>query len=86
MCLEVKTKQKKIQFSVLYLASKLKSMWPCQKPQKRCIIIQNGRQNEVPVITYVTVPTVTGHKENKTCRSGKKGGVAKINSGESAMK
>ena len=61
-------------------------MWPCENPQKRCIVIQNGRQNEVALITYVTVPIVTSYKENKTCRGGKKGGMAKINSGESAMK
>ena len=86
MCLEVKTKQKRIQCSVFtYIASKLKSMWghvsmwPCH-PRKRRIVIQNGRQNEVAVITYVMVPVVTGYKENKTCRGGKKGGVAIINS------
>ena len=41
---------------------------------------------EVAVITHVTVLIVTGFKENKTCSGGKKGGVAKIYSGESAMK
>ena len=51
-----------------------------ENPRKRRIIIQNGRQNEVAVITYVMVPIVTGYKENKTCRGGKKGGVAIINS------
>ena len=55
-----------------YLASKLKSMWPCESPQKRRIVIQNGRQNEVAVVTYVTVPIVTGYKESKTYRGGKK--------------
>ena len=59
-------------------------MWPCESPQKRRIVIQNGRQNEVAVVTYVTVPIVTGYKESKTYRGGKKRGVAKINSGQSA--
>ena len=54
--------------------------------KKRRIIIQSGRQDEVTVITYVTVPIATGHKENKTCRGHKKGGVAKVYSGESALK
>ena len=40
--------------------------------KKRGIVIQNGRQNEVVVITYVTVPIATGYKENKACRGGKK--------------
>ena len=49
-------------------------MWPCENPQNenRRIVIQSGKQNEVAVITYVTVPIVTGYKENKTCRGGKK--------------
>ena len=57
-------------------------MWPC----KNRIVIQNGRENEVTVITYVTVAIATGYKENKTCRGVKKGGAAKINSGQAAMK
>ena len=32
------------------------------------------------------VPIASGYKENKSCHGGKKGGVAKIFSGESAMK
>ena len=40
--------------------------------KKRRIVIQNDRQNEVVVITYVTVPIVTGYKENKACRGSKK--------------
>ena len=43
-----------------------------ENPQKRRIMIHNGRQNKVAVITYVAVPIVTGYKENKTCRGGKK--------------
>ena len=57
-----------------------------QESTKRTYRNSNGRQNEVAVITYATVPIVTGYKENKTCRGGKKGGVAKINSGESTIK
>ena len=53
--------------------------------KKRRIIIQNGRQNEAAIITYVTVPIATGYKGNKSCRGGKKRGLAKIYSGESAM-
>ena len=55
-----------------YLASKLKSMWSCESPLKRRIVIQNGRQNEVAVVTYVTVPIVTGYKESKIYRGSKK--------------
>ena len=62
-----------------YLASKLKSMEPCENPQKRCNIIQNGKQNKVALMTFLTVQIVRGYKENKTCCGGKKGGVAKIN-------
>ena len=69
-----------------YLASKLKSMWLCENPQKRRFVIQNGRQNKVVVITYVTVPTIMGYKENKKCHGSKTGDMAKINSGKSAMK
>ena len=51
-------------------------MRPCENPQKKRIVIQNGRQNEFAVITYVTVPVtkkiqrkqIMGYKENKTCR------------------
>ena len=62
-------------------------MWYVSVRERR-IIIQNGRQNEVEVNTYVsvTVPIATRYKENKSCHGGKKGGVAKIFSGESAMK
>ena len=51
--------------------------------RERHIIIKNGRQN-----TYVsvTVPIATGYKENKSFHGGRKGGMAKIFSGESAMK
>ena len=45
-------------------------IWPCGYPQKRRIVIQNGRQNEVAVITYVKVPIATGYKENKACHDG----------------
>ena len=38
-------------------------MCPCENPQKRRIIIQNGRQKEVAVIAYVTVPIATGYKK-----------------------
>ena len=57
-------------------------MWYVSVREKR-IIIKNGRQN-----TYVsvTVPIATGYKENKSFHGGRKGGVAKIYSGESAMK
>ena len=57
-------------------------MWYVSVRERR-IIIQNDRQN-----TYVsvTVPIATGYKENKSFYGGKKGGVAKIFSGESAMK
>ena len=34
----------------------------------------------------VTVPIAMGYKESKSCHGGKKGGVTKIFSGESAMK
>ena len=57
MCLEAKTKQNSIQCVSYYLASKLKSMWPCENPQKRCIVLQNGRQNKVVVIMNAAVLT-----------------------------
>ena len=38
-----------------YLGSKLKSMWPCENLQKRRIVIQNGRQDEIAVIMYATL-------------------------------
>ena len=50
-----KKNKRKFKSVCYYLASKLKSMWPCENPQKRRIVIQNDRQNEVTVITYVTV-------------------------------
>ena len=67
-----------------YLASKLKSMWSCESPQKRRIVIQNGRQNEVAVVTYVTVRLSRVTKKVKYTVAVKKRGVAKINSGQSA--
>ena len=54
-------------------------MEPCENPQKRCNIIQNGKQNKVALMTFLTVQIVRGYKENKTCCGGKKGGMAKIN-------
>ena len=57
-------------------------MWHCENHRKKVSYFKNGRQNEVAVITYITVPIVTGYRENKTCRGGKIGGAAKINSGE----
>ena len=30
-------------------------MWLCENPQKRRIVIQNDKQNEVAVITYAAV-------------------------------
>ena len=30
-------------------------MWPCDNPHKKRTVIQNGRQNEVALITYATV-------------------------------
>ena len=47
---------------------------------ERCIIILNGRQNELEVNTFVsiTVLIAAGYKENKSCHGVKKGGVAKI--------
>ena len=47
-------------------------MYPWKNPQKSCIVIQNGRQNEVAVIMYVMVLISMGCKENKTCSGGKK--------------
>ena len=47
-------------------------MYPWKNPQKSCIVIQNGRQNEVAVIMYVMVLISIGCKENKTCSGGKK--------------
>ena len=61
-------------------------MYPWKNPQKSCIVIQNGRQNEVAVIMYVMVLISMGCKENKLCHDSKKGGMAKIFSGKSAMK
>ena len=48
--------------------------------RERCIIILNGRQNELEVNTFVTVTVLidAGYNENKQCHDGKKGGVAKI--------
>ena len=55
--------------------------------QERCIIIQNGRLNEIEVNMHdVTAPIATSYKENKSCHGSKKGGVAKIFSGKSAIK
>ena len=51
MCLEVKKNKRKFNSVCYYLASKLKPMWPCENPQKRRIVVQNGKQNEVAVIT-----------------------------------
>ena len=61
-------------------------MWLCKNPQKKCTVIQNGRQNKGVIITYLTLPIVMGYKENKTCCGGKKGGVAKVKSSKSGMK
>ena len=69
-----------------YLASKLKSIWLCKNPQKRRIVVQNGRQNKVVVITYAMVSIEHAVVVKKTCHGIKKGGTAKINSSESAMK
>ena len=60
-------------------------MHPWKNPQKSCIVIQNGRQNEVAVIMYVMVLISMGYKE-KTCSGGKKVGMVKIYSSESGIK
>ena len=41
-------------------------------------MIQNGKHNEITVITYVIAPITMGYKENKACRCGKKEGVANV--------
>ena len=83
MCLEVKTKQNSV--LCYFLAPKLTFMWPCKNPQKRWIIIQNGRQNQVAIIMYVMELIVTGYKDKTYCDV-KEGGMAKVSSSESAMK
>ena len=52
-------------------------MYPWENPQKRCIIIQNGRQNKVAVIMYVMVLISMDYKKNKTCSGGKNSGWQK---------
>ena len=86
MSLEVKKNKRKFN-SVCYLAPKLKSMWFASvRESTKKGISKLQVITRLQVITYVTVPIVMGFKENKTCSGGKKGGVAKTYSSESAMK
>ena len=73
-----KTKENSIQCVTLLVNWSPSDLYPCKNSQKRCIVIQNGRQNEVAVIADGMVSIVMGCKENKTCHGGKKGDVTKF--------